>query len=87
MIYIPREQVSWVSGYDLLKTFRFNNKRLAHKFCPECGSSMIIDAEYAYKDVPRYKGAPDIICLNVGGFPCLLHHARWHRLTYLGEND
>jgi hypothetical protein len=65
LVYIPRDDVSWIRGYDQLKEFRFHSKRNAHKFCPDCGSSMLVDPGFGYKDLEQFKGAPDILCLNV----------------------
>jgi hypothetical protein len=65
MVYVPRENVKWVSGEDSLKSFQFAAKRNHHKFCPECGSSIMIDPKSWYLSMERYKGAPDILGLNV----------------------
>jgi hypothetical protein len=65
LAYVPRENVTWIQGYDMLKIFRFASKRLDHKFCPECGSSMLIDPNFSYSKLEKMKGAPDILCLNV----------------------
>lgn len=63
---MPRLEITWVRGWDLLKDFRFGQKRSDHKFCPECGSSMVIDPCYSYKNSEAFKDAPDAIGLNVG---------------------
>jgi len=57
--------VIWLRGWDLLKDFRFGPKRSDHKFCPDCGSSMVIDPCYGYTTVEKFKNAPDAIGLNV----------------------
>lgn len=31
------------SGFDTLKDYRFGKKQFDHKFCPDCGSSILID--------------------------------------------
>ena len=66
LLYIPRDDVAWIRGYSLLKEFRFHTKRMTHKFCPDFGSSMLIDPNFGYKNSEKFKGAPDILCLNVG---------------------
>lgn len=43
MAYTARQNVVFRSGYDTLKAYQFANKRVSHKFCPECGSSILID--------------------------------------------
>jgi hypothetical protein len=65
MVYVPREDVTWNSGYDSLKTFQFASKRNHHMFCPECGSSILIDPKGFYLSLDRFKGAPDILGINV----------------------
>jgi hypothetical protein len=64
-VYVPRTDVRWISGYDQLNEFRFATERLTHKFYPECGSSMLRDPNFGYKNFSAFKGAPDILCLNV----------------------
>src|SRR6186713_887444 len=55
--YALRTDVVWEKGYETLKTFQFNTKTKDHKFCPECGSSMMIDLN---GELPR-----DLIGINV----------------------
>lgn len=42
-IYPSPGSVQWVSGYDTLKKYQFNSKGYNHKFCPNCGSSIVIE--------------------------------------------
>ena len=42
-VYPSPDEVIWHSGYDTLKDYRFGKKKLDHKFCPSCGSSILID--------------------------------------------
>lgn len=44
------------SGYDTLKDYRFGRKQFDHKFCPACGSSILIDFHN-----------PEKMAVNVGG--------------------
>lgn len=65
LVYPRRDRVTWLRGYDTLKSFRFGPKRVDHKFCPECGSSVLHDPH-----LPDYQqflppGAPDVFGLNV----------------------
>lgn len=57
--YAPRSDIRWKQGYAGLKGFRFNTKTREHKFCPECGSSMMLDL---LNSLPK-----DLIALNVSG--------------------
>lgn len=65
IVYAPRSEVTWTRGWDNLNDFRFGQKRSDHKFCPQCGSSMVIDPCHVYKTSDMFKDAPDAIGLNV----------------------
>lgn len=43
LVYPSVEEVVWHTGFDSMKDYRFGNKRFDHKFCPKCGSSILID--------------------------------------------
>ena len=40
-VYPELKNMLFHSGYDHLKSYSFGAKRIAHKFCPICGSSII----------------------------------------------
>lgn len=42
-VYPERQEVTFHSGYDHLRTYQFGKKLVSHKFCPTCGSSLLID--------------------------------------------
>ena len=42
MIYPNPAEVVWTNK-DRLRTYQFNTKVLDHKFCPECGTSVIAE--------------------------------------------
>jgi hypothetical protein len=42
-VYPERKDVIFHTGYDHLSTYRFGKKRVSHKFCPSCGSSILVD--------------------------------------------
>jgi hypothetical protein len=42
-VYPLRHEVIFHSGYDHLSTYAFGTKMVSHKFCPTCGSSVMID--------------------------------------------
>ncbi|QDS69337.1 hypothetical protein FKW77_003585 [Venturia effusa] len=67
-VYVPRSDVTFLSGWDALKNFRFNTRSVEHKFCPECGSSVLIDPLCFYNGVEGFEKAPDILGLNVRMF-------------------
>ncbi|TID23381.1 gb [Venturia nashicola] len=67
-LYIPRSDITWLSGWDKLKNFRFNTKSVDHKFCPECGSSVVIDPLCFYQKMEGFEDAPDVLGLNVRMF-------------------
>lgn len=64
-VYVPRSDVTWLSGWEKLKNFRFNTRSVDHKFCPECGSSIVIDPCCFYRTMDGFEYAPDILGLNV----------------------
>ncbi len=64
IVYPLREEVVFTEGYDKLKDYRFATKTRDHKFCPECGSSILID--YLGKSK---RG--DVLGINVGGTEAL----------------
>lgn len=42
-VYPERQEVTFHSGHDHLRTYQFGSKMVSHKFCPTCGSSLMID--------------------------------------------
>lgn len=48
-VYVPHTQVLFHSGFDDLVAYRFGTKTVQHKFCPNCGSSVMIDLQ-GFKD-------------------------------------
>jgi hypothetical protein len=59
MAYALRRDFTWAKGYEKLVAYRCASKTKDHKFCPCCGSSMILDFNGTH--------ARDIIGLNVVG--------------------
>ena len=43
LIYPQRADVDFHTGYDHLVSYFFGDKQGAHKFCPTCGSSILVD--------------------------------------------
>lgn len=48
-IYPRTAGVTWLSGQDSLKTYHFASKKMGHRFCPECGTSVC-----AWSDAPGF---------------------------------
>ncbi|MCJ1292730.1 hypothetical protein MMC34_004283 [Xylographa carneopallida] len=42
-LYPKRHEVVFHQGFDTLAEYRFGSKSKTHKFCPVCGSSILID--------------------------------------------
>ncbi|KAL8723052.1 MAG: hypothetical protein Q9225_000594 [Loekoesia sp. 1 TL-2023] len=47
-VYLPRKDVVYLRGEDSIRGYYFNEKRVEHKFCPNCGSSVGIDPHGNY---------------------------------------
>jgi len=43
LVYPQRQEVIFHNGYDHLRSYFFGSKTRTHKFCPTCGSSILID--------------------------------------------
>ena len=56
LVYTSPKDVVFHQGYDDLKGYRFASKKAEHKFCPTCGSSMLV----VFND-----GKNDTLVLNV----------------------
>jgi len=42
-VYPKRTDVIFHTGYDRLSTYSFGSKTVVHRFCPTCGSSILVD--------------------------------------------
>jgi hypothetical protein len=61
LVYPQRSQVNMRSGEEALKNHSFGPKRLLHKFCGRCGSSVFFDPRMAeFGEAP-----PDLLGVNV----------------------
>lgn len=60
LIYPSRTDVVFHSGFDHLRSYLFGLKEMPHKFCPTCGSSVLLD--YNGTDKSR-----DMWAMNVSG--------------------
>lgn len=57
LVYPARQDVSFIRGEDKLQSYEFNRHKATHKFCPACGSSVLIDFKSGE--------AKDVIGINV----------------------
>lgn len=57
-IYPKREELVFSRGAETLKGYYFGNKDCEHKFCPNCGSSVLIDPH-------GRKSTEDLVGVNV----------------------
>jgi hypothetical protein len=44
-IYPENANITWHSGKDTLKSYTFAAKKIGHRFCPECGTSVCASSE------------------------------------------
>lgn len=57
LMYPERKDLIWLKGEDKLKNYEFATKTRDHRFCANCGSSMLIDF--------RGAGKQDVLGINV----------------------
>ena len=43
LVYPKPSEVEWLQGFETLKAYEFGHKRVTHRFCEHCGSSILID--------------------------------------------
>ena len=65
MSYPKRDEVVFLQGYETLKNYNFGSGTVDHKFCPLCGSSVMIDLNKAFMD-----SFGDALAMNVRR-PCM----------------
>jgi len=58
LVYPKRENVIFHTGFEQLHSYNFGSKKRPHKFCPTCGSSILIDFK-------RVEGWSDKLAINV----------------------
>nr|POF05474.1 hypothetical protein CFP56_69500 [Quercus suber] len=86
LVYPKREDVVFLDGSEArLKSYSFGQKRTPNRFCPECGSSVLIDL--ANSEFERYR---PVLAMNVGEHfllflsgSCVGSHSRHHRRVAL----
>ena len=61
-VYPDRKEVAFHTGYDNLRPYLFGEKKMTHKFCPTCGSSVMID----FHGGPCVVEGGDRLAINVG---------------------
>jgi hypothetical protein len=60
-VYPERKHVTFHTGYDDMHAYEFGGKEMTHKFCPVCGSSVLID----FQGRPGVRGGGDRLGINV----------------------
>ena len=48
LVHPKREEVVFLQGYETLKSYKFGTGKVDHKFCPSCGSSVMIDLNNSF---------------------------------------
>jgi hypothetical protein len=62
-VYPQRSQVQITSGEDQLKQYSFGPKKVLHKFCGQCGSSVFFDPRML--EFGEGDGKLDLLGINV----------------------
>ncbi|KAI1501131.1 glutathione-dependent formaldehyde-activating, GFA [Biscogniauxia marginata] len=62
-VYPKREDVVFSSGEQHLSSYRFGNKKKPHKFCPTCGTSILIDFAECDREIER-----QVTAINIRSF-------------------
>ena len=65
-VYPRRDEMEWLRGYDEMSSYRTSTKTMDHKFCPKCGSSILVDFNFTDETQPH---AGDILAVNVCSHP------------------
>jgi hypothetical protein len=80
LVYPLREDVKFIKGEDELKTYLFGKKIRPHRFCGNCGTSILIDFKNL-EDPDRKKR----LAVSVGGLLLLSANESWTR--YDADNE
>ncbi|KAK7954441.1 hypothetical protein PG996_015253 [Apiospora saccharicola] len=62
-VYPKCKDVVFHSGEHHLSSYRFGGKKKPHKFCPSCGTSVLIDFSESARDVER-----EVTAINIRTF-------------------
>lgn len=63
-VYPLRKKVGFQSSYDELETYTFGDKTRLHKFCRECGTSLLIEFGEVEDGVVR-----PLLAVNIWSIP------------------
>ncbi|KAG4425862.1 hypothetical protein IFR04_001069 [Cadophora malorum] len=65
-VYPPRRDINFTQGYETMGAYKFNTKQKTHKFCTNCGTSLLID----FHGTPPGGPEPDkdTLAINVRNF-------------------
>lgn len=72
LAYPQASDVVFLAGEDILKAYRFGNRDKPHRFCSECGTSILIDFSESPFESERQHTAVNVgKCTGeYGGFVC-----------------
>ncbi|KAI3329883.1 glutathione-dependent formaldehyde-activating, GFA [Ustulina deusta] len=62
-VYPKCKDVVFVSGEFHMASYRFGNEKKRHKFCPTCGTSILIDFSGSDRDIER-----EVTAINIRTF-------------------
>ncbi|KAL2072501.1 hypothetical protein VTL71DRAFT_11844 [Oculimacula yallundae] len=65
-VYPPRHDIHFTKGFETLGEYKFNTKLKTHKFCKNCGTSILIDFNRTHPGGPEPEN--DILAINVRNF-------------------
>ncbi|XDG01458.1 hypothetical protein ABKA04_001073 [Annulohypoxylon sp. FPYF3050] len=63
LVYPKRDDVKFQSGWDELSSYRFGNSLKSHRFCPKCGTSVLIDFSESDRAIER-----EVVAINIRTF-------------------
>ncbi|KAB8217862.1 Mss4-like protein [Aspergillus novoparasiticus] len=64
LVYPLRKDVVFHRGEDQLAEYRFGNRTKPHKFCPNCGTSVLIDFKESQFEKERGRMAINVGCFR-----------------------
>ncbi|KZF20683.1 hypothetical protein L228DRAFT_269977 [Xylona heveae TC161] len=51
LIYPYKKDIKFIQGKEALKDYRFGDKNLTHKFCPNCGTPVLFEFQTFYTEL------------------------------------
>jgi len=66
-IFAERKDIEWLSGWDVVRSYKFATEKKVHRFCGTCRSSVCFDF------LGEWKAAGDVVGINVSQDSLLFH--------------